>query len=184
VHVTALRPCRMPPAQIASPPRLSALPWEATCRPGAARRGGSPRERQQPREAHRQFRRVHHRPHPGEHQQRERQLFTHHRDRGLGNRGRFGHQRRACERRGGGFGLEHLDDDLIDRLRTVEGDLHPVRVFTGGCIVPAAAAAPVHAGLLVVVHRGHRIGGAVTRCRTTMRARSSPQTRPPSRFTA
>ncbi len=41
------------------------------------------RQRQQPGQAQRRFRRVHHRPHPGQRNQCAGLIFPHHRDRGL-----------------------------------------------------------------------------------------------------
>src|SRR5208283_5676012 len=52
--------------------------------------------------------------------------------------------------------LQRVDDDLVDRLRAAEVDLHPVRKGVGRGAVPAPAVTPVHAAAVAVVDRRYR----------------------------
>src|SRR5262249_55062107 len=65
--------------------------------------------------------------------------------------------------------LQRIDDDAIDGLRAIEGDLHPVGEDIAGGIVPVAAVAGVYAGALVVVDGACGIARAVA-ARSTGRA--------------
>ena len=57
--------------------------------------------------------------------------------------------------------LHGIDNYMIDCLRPVEGDLHPVREANVSGIVPVAAIAGVETSTLIIIDRRYRISRAV-----------------------
>ena len=112
------------------------------------------RHRQQPGQAHRHLRRLHHRSHPDQHHQRARRLLAHHRNRGLGHRAQPACRRPRRRWRASGtpaavgtHGDLHRDGDghgnPTGSVNFTEGGTSPsVRAATLALATPAPPPAP------------------------------------------